>query len=64
MAAQAAGEPVISVDTKKKELVGTFRNGGSDYRPRGEPQRVKVHDFVDKARGLGRPIRRLRRGRQ
>ena len=59
MAAQAAGEPVISVDTKKKELVGTFRNGGSDYRPRGEPQRVKVHDFVDKARGLGRPIRRL-----
>jgi hypothetical protein len=51
MAAQAAGEPVISVDTKKKELVGTFRNGGSDYRPRGEPQRVKVHDFVDKALG-------------
>ena len=59
MAAQAAGEPVISVDTKKKELVGTFRNGGSDYRPRGEPQRVKVHNFVDKARGLGRSIRRL-----
>jgi len=51
MAAQAAGEPVISVDTKKKELVGAFRNGGSDYRPRGEPQRVKVHDFVDKALG-------------
>jgi len=51
IAAQAAGEPVISVDTKKKELVGTFRNGGSDYRPRGEPQRVKVHDFVDKALG-------------
>jgi len=51
MAAQAAGEPVISVDTKKKELVGAFKNGGSDYRPRGEPQRVKVHDFVDKALG-------------
>ncbi|MEI4234193.1 ISAzo13 family transposase [Roseovarius sp. D22-M7] len=51
IAAQAAGEPVISVDTKKKELVGAFRNGGSDYRPRGEPQRVKVHDFVDKALG-------------
>jgi len=51
IAAQAAGEPVISVDTKKKELVGAFRNGGSDYRPQGEPQRVKVHDFVDKALG-------------
>lgn len=51
IAAQAAGEPVISVDTKKKELVGAFRNGGSDYRPRGAPQRVKVHDFVDKALG-------------
>jgi len=51
IAAQAAGEPVISVDTKKKELVGAFRNGGSDYRPRGEPQRVKVHDFIDKALG-------------
>jgi len=51
IAAQAAGEPVISVDTKKKELVGAFRNGGSDYRPRGEPQRVKVHDFIDKSLG-------------
>lgn len=51
MAAQAAGEPVISVDTKKKELVGAFRNGGSDYRPQGAPDRVKVHDFVDKALG-------------
>ncbi|MGI3212808.1 ISAzo13 family transposase [Roseovarius tibetensis] len=51
IAAQVAGEPVISVDTKKKELVGAFKNGGSDYRPRGEPQRVKVHDFVDKALG-------------
>ncbi|MCW1413754.1 hypothetical protein OLZ32_38660 [Rhizobium sp. 1AS11] len=40
VAAQAAGEPVISVDTKKKELVGNFKNGGSDYRPKGEPQRV------------------------
>ena len=48
VAAQAAGQPVISVDTKKKELVGNFRNGGSDFRPKGNPQRVKVHDFVDK----------------
>jgi hypothetical protein len=51
MTAQAAGEPVISVDTRKKELVGAFKNGGSDYRPQGAPQRVKVHDFVDKALG-------------
>jgi hypothetical protein len=49
--AQAAGAPVISVDTKKKELVGAFRNGGSDYRPQGDPTRVKVHDFVDKDLG-------------
>ena len=48
---QAAGQPVISVDTKKKELVGNFKNGGSDYRPKGDPQRVKVHDFEDKALG-------------
>jgi len=51
LAAQAAGQPVISVDTKKKELVGNYRNGGSDYRPKGEPQRVNVHDFEDKERG-------------
>jgi hypothetical protein len=42
---------VVSVDTKKKELVGAFRNGGSDYRPKGNPQRVRVHDFEDKALG-------------
>jgi hypothetical protein len=51
IAAQAAGEPVISVDTKKKELVGAFRNGGTDYRPKGDPHRVKVHDFEDKTLG-------------
>ena len=50
-AAQAAGQPVVSVDTKKKELVGEFKNGGSDYRPKGDPRRVKVHDFEDKALG-------------
>ncbi len=48
---QAAGQPVISVDTKKKELVGNYKNGGSDYRPKGDPQRVKVHDFEDKELG-------------
>jgi hypothetical protein len=51
MAAQANGQPVISVDTKKKELVGHFRNAGSDYRPKGDPVRVKVHDFEDKQLG-------------
>jgi DDE family transposase len=51
LAAQAAGEPVISVDTKKKELVGNYRNGGSDWRPQGDPNRVKVHDFEDKTKG-------------
>ena len=51
VAAQAAGEPVISVDTKKKELVGNFKNGGNDYRPKGKPQRVNVHDFADKTLG-------------
>ncbi|MCG7507826.1 ISAzo13 family transposase [Mesorhizobium retamae] len=50
-AAQAAGQPVVSVDTKKKELVGEFKNGGSDYRAKGDPRRVKVHDFEDKALG-------------
>ena len=52
---QAAGQPVISVDTKKKELVGNYKNGGSDYRPKGDPQRVKVHDFEDKELGKVAP---------
>lgn len=51
LAAQASGQAVVSVDTKKKELVGAFKNGGSDYRPKGDPRRVKVHDFEDKALG-------------
>lgn len=55
IAAQAAGQPVISVDTKKKELVGNFKNGGTDYRPKGDPRRVKVHDFVDKELGKAVP---------
>jgi len=42
---QAAGQPAISVDTKKKELVGDFRNSGRELRPKGEPERVRVHDF-------------------
>ena len=51
LAAQATGQPVISVDTKKKELIGNYRNGGSDYRPKGDPHRVNVHDFEDKTTG-------------
>jgi hypothetical protein len=43
---QAAGEPVISVDTKKKELVGDFKNGGRELRPKGHPEPVRVHDFA------------------
>jgi transposase len=42
----AAGAPVISVDTKKKELVGDFKNGGREWRPKGEPEAVRVHDFA------------------
>jgi hypothetical protein len=53
--AQAQGQPVISVDTKKKELVGNYKNGGSDYRPKGDPRRVNVHDFVDKELGKAVP---------
>jgi hypothetical protein len=44
-AAIAAGEPAISVDTKKKELVGDFKNNGRELRPRGDPEPVRVHDF-------------------
>ena len=43
----AAQQPVISVDTKKKELVGNFKNNGRDWRPKGRPERVNVHDFID-----------------
>lgn len=40
------GEPVISVDTKKKELIGPFKNGGKELRPKGQPEAVRVHDFL------------------
>ena len=55
IAFQAAGQPVISVDTKKKELIGDFKNAGSDYRPEGCPDPVNVHDFVDKELGKAIP---------
>jgi hypothetical protein len=50
-----AGEPVISVDAKKKELVGDFKNGGRELRPQGEPEQVRVYDFVDKELGRATP---------
>jgi hypothetical protein len=52
---QDAGAPVISVDTKKKELVGAFTNGGREWRPKGEPELVQVHDFPDPAVGKAIP---------
>ena len=48
---EALGQPVVSVDTKKKELVGDFKNGGSDYRPTGHPDLVNTHDFMNKDLG-------------
>ena len=50
---RAAGDPVISVDTKKKELVGNYKNGGKEQRPKGTPERVDVHDFKGE---LGRAV--------
>ncbi len=48
LAFQNVGHPTLSVDTKKKELIGNFKNVGSDYRPQGRPDKVNVHDFADK----------------
>jgi transposase len=50
-----AGEPVISVDTKKKELVGQYKNEGRERQPKGAPAQVKTHDFLDR-RGPGKAI--------
>jgi transposase len=50
-----AGNPAISVDTKKKELVGPFKNGGRELRPKGGPEKVRVHDFVDRELGKANP---------
>lgn len=54
-AAIAAKEPVISVDTKKKELVGDFKNGGREWRPKSQPVPVRVHDFKDPELGKAIP---------
>ena len=50
-----ANLPVVSVDTKKKELVGLYKNGGRTYRPKGKPDEVKVHDFIDPEQGRAIP---------
>ena len=51
----AAGQPVVSVDTKKKELVGDFKNSGRELRPKGQPEPVRVHDFVIPELGRANP---------
>jgi len=51
----AAGNPAVSVDTKKKELVGEFKNGGQEQRPKGDPEEVLVHDFMDPKLGRANP---------
>ena len=48
---QRQGQPVVSVDTKKKALVGQFRNGGREWQPQGQPEEVNVHDFPGEALG-------------
>jgi hypothetical protein len=51
----ADGDPVISVDTKKKELIGDFRNAGREYQPKGQPVPVQVHDFITDSQGRATP---------
>jgi hypothetical protein len=52
---QSRGQPVISVDTKKKELVGAFKNVGREWRPKGDPDTVKIYDFLDPELGKAIP---------
>jgi hypothetical protein len=52
---QASGNPVISVDTKKKELIGQFANAGGEWSPTGAPVKVNVHDFADPELGKAIP---------
>jgi hypothetical protein len=55
LAFQKQGEPVVSIDTKKKELVGEFKNAGQEWEPQGKPMEVQVHDFPDKELGKAIP---------
>lgn len=52
---QRKGQPVISVDAKKKELIGAFAQGGQEYQPKGQPEKVQVYDFLSLADGKGIP---------
>ena len=52
---QAAGDPVVSVDTKKKELIGDFKHGGREWQPKGHPEGVRVYDFIDPQLGKVAP---------
>jgi len=52
---QKRRQPVISIDTKKKELVGDFKNAGREWHPTGQPLEVRVHDFIDKTLGKAMP---------
>jgi hypothetical protein len=52
---QRSGQPVVSVDTKKKELVGDFKNAGREWQPKGQPEEVRVHDFLDPKLGKAIP---------
>src|SRR6266702_7165398 len=52
---QRRGQPVVSVDTKKKELLGDFKQSGREWRPQGCPEVVRSHDFRDKVLGIGIP---------
>ena len=55
LSCQRRHQPVVSVDTKKKELVGEFKNAGAEWQPKGRPEKVKVHDFPEKGRGKAIP---------
>jgi hypothetical protein len=52
---QATSDPVVSVDTKKKELIGDFKNAGKEWQPKGTPEEVRVHDFIDPELGKVAP---------
>lgn len=52
---QSNGQPAVSVDTKKKELVGHYKNGGREYQPQGKPEKANVHDFMNKSLGKAVP---------
>jgi hypothetical protein len=54
IATQSRGQPVVSVDAKKKELVGDFKNNGKEWQRKGQPREVRVYDFIDKAPDQGR----------